>query len=132
MAGPHASRRFGSLLLFALAAVAPAAAIDVDPSYLAAIPKEYHGRWNADPRLCGGFTGRYRLQIAAKGINVAGDTFRTEYIASQEDNGVYVGSKYVGPAKSWNRSETFNLAEGGKVLINRHAGRVIRRYRCPA
>lgn len=115
----------------ALAVAAPAAADDIDLYYLGAIPEEYHGRWNSDPRLCARFTGRHRLQIGANQLNVAGDMFKTQYISSQEDGGVYVGSKYVGPATPWDRSETYNLAEGGKVLINRHAGRVIRRYRCP-
>lgn len=133
MTHPHVLPRlaFASAAALALAAGAPAAAETIELDYLSAIPEEYRGRWNSDPRLCARFTGRYRLQIAANRLNVAGDMFRTEYIASQEDGGVYVGSKYVGPARPWSRSETYNLAEGGKTLINRHAGRVIRRYRCP-
>ncbi|HEU0097706.1 MAG TPA: hypothetical protein VFQ67_02925 [Allosphingosinicella sp.] len=127
----RSSRSFRLAIAAALFYSAPATADDIDLDYLGAIPAEYHGRWNSDPALCARFTGRYRLQIAANRLDVAGDRFKTEYIASQEDGGIFVSSRYVGPARPWDRSETYNLAEGGKVLINRHAGRVIRRYRCP-
>ena len=131
MTNPSLTARLRIFVLAALAFATPGSAEQIDLSYLGAIPAEYHGRWNSDPRLCARFSGRYRLQIAVDRLEVAGDSFRTHYIASQEDGGIYVGSRYVGPAKPWERSETYNLAEGGKVLINRHAGRVIRRYRCP-
>ena len=123
--------RFALAAATALGCAAPGAGEEIDLDWLGEIPKEYHGRWNTDPRSCTPFTGRYRLEIGANRIVAGGDPFQTQYLARQEDGGVYSGSKYVGPARPWDRSETFNLAQGGKVLINRHAGRVIRRYRCP-
>jgi hypothetical protein len=121
-----------ALALFLAAAFASSAKAEtIDLSYLSAIPPEYHGRWNADPKLCARFTGRYRLEIAANRLIVAGDNFKADYISSQKDGGISVVSAYVGPARPWHRNEAYNLSEGGKVLTNHHAGRVIRRYRCP-
>ena len=127
--GPLPLAAAGSLLL----AAGVAAATVVDPYWLEAIPAEYQGKWNSDPKACALFTGRGRMELSGRTLRVGGDDFKAEYVAWSEDGGIGVVSRYAGSAKpAWTRVDHFVLSPDRKRLIDDHAGRKLVRIRCRA
>lgn len=117
--------------LFLSVTPSAAAATDVDPYYLPAVPSEYLGRWNVDARSCAAFSGRHRLVLHPKGMIVGGDSFRASYVGfSPHGEGIVISSDYVGPAKSWSRTDFFRLEKGGAVLVGGRWAKPTRRVRC--
>jgi hypothetical protein len=124
---PTLARTFAA---FVLACAAPAAATDVDPYWLAEVPGEYRGRWNVDAKACSPFQGRQRLVLGLRRIDVGGDTFRISYVGWRPEGGIVISSEYVGPAKSWKRTDFFTLEKGGQVLAGGRVVKPVRRVRC--
>jgi hypothetical protein len=118
---------FASAIFVLLTSQAGAEEYDLDR--IAEIPIEYRGRWNSAGATCNPFDGRYRLEIGAGHIVVGGDRFRADHIWTRE-NGITVISDYVGPARLWTRVDYFRLTEGGRVLLDDHAGRTVARNSC--
>lgn len=124
-----ANAALGLLML----APSAAAAEDVDPYWLDAIPSEYHGRWNSNAQACAPFTGRGRIEISGRRLVVAGDMFEASYISSRDPGGVGVVSRYAGSAKpSWTRVDFLKLSADGKRMVNDHGRRKHVLYRCGA
>ena len=119
-----------ALAALALGGAAPAAAIDVDPYWLAEVPSEYRGRWNVDAKACSPFRGRQRLVIEPRRIQVGGDSFRISYVGLRPEGGIVMNSEYIGPAKSWKRTDFFTLEKGGHILAGGRALKALRRARC--
>lgn len=116
---------------FLLFAAGIAGSTTVEIGWLEAIPPEYHGRWNSDPKACAPFDGRGRIEISGQRLIVGGDAFKADCISLAEDGeGIFVSSHYVGPAASWRRYDFFALSKDRTGLVNDHAGRKLMRRRC--
>lgn len=96
------------------------------------IPADIQGEWNAEPSACGADTSESRLRVRNDFVEFyesRGIVTRVDRLAN---NRTRVTLKMAGEGETWDATYTFQLVNGGKVLLDVSSDTPFARLKCPS